>query len=82
MITLAKSAWRIALNSRNRLSHAFSSDKQIAQELSRKMNEKIEVMKETISKTTPRSFSALFLLASVPAFYFINELFEREYSDP
>lgn len=52
--------------------HAFSTDRQIAQELSRKMNEKIEVMKETISKTTPRSFSALFLLASVPAFYFIN----------
>ncbi len=39
-------------------------------------------MKETIAKTTPRSFSMLFLLASVPAFYFINELFEREYSDP
>ncbi len=39
-------------------------------------------MKETIAKSTPRSFSALFLLASVPAFYFINELIERDYNDP
>lgn len=46
------------------------------------MNEKVEAMKETIGKSTPRSFSALFLMASIPAFYFINELIEKEYSDP
>ena len=38
-------------------------------------------MKETIAKTTPRSFSALFLLVSVPAFYFINELIDKDYQD-
>ncbi len=38
------------------------------------MNEKVAAMKETLSKTTPRSFSLLFILASVPAFYFINEM--------
>jgi len=38
-------------------------------------------MKETLLKTTPRAFSILFILASVPAFYFINEMMEREYAD-
>lgn len=69
---MVKSAWKAGAILRARTTFNFSTDKHIAQELSRKMNEKIEVMKETISKTTPRSFSALFLLASVPAFYFIN----------
>ena len=60
----------------------FSFEKQAKQEMSRKMNEKIDVMKETIAKTTPRSFSLLFLLASVPAFYFINEMMENDYNHP
>jgi hypothetical protein len=55
-----------------RLKQRFSFDRQARQELSRRMNEKVEAMKETIAKTTPRSFSALFLLAAVPAFYFVN----------
>jgi hypothetical protein len=65
---------RLWLSSRLR----FSSSK----EVSMMMNEKIAVMKETLMKTTPRAFSVLFMLASVPAFYFINEMLEREYSDP
>ena len=60
---------------------SFGYERQAQQDLSRRMNEKIDVMKETIAKTTPRSFSLLFLFATVPAFYFINELMEREYSD-
>lgn len=50
----------------------FSSDKETAKEVSLMMNEKIATMKETLNKTSPRSFSLLFILASVPAFYFIN----------
>lgn len=46
------------------------------------LNQKVDNMKETISKTTPRAFSILFILASAPAFYFINEMFDREYNDP
>lgn len=49
---------------------AFSSKE--SKEVSMMMNEKIAVMKNTLMKTTPRAFSVLFILASVPAFYFIN----------
>ena len=50
----------------------MSYEQQARKEMAVKMNEKIDIMKETIAKTTPRSFSLLFLIASVPAFYFIN----------
>ena len=53
-----------------------TQEKLIEQELSRRMNNKVEVMKEGIAKTTPRAFSLLFLGAALPAFFFINELIE------
>lgn len=34
-------------------------------------------MKETLLKTTPRAFSILFILVSIPGFYFINEMINR-----
>lgn len=46
-------------------------------EVARKMNEKILAMKETLHKSTPRSFAILFLLSLIPTFYFVNELMEK-----
>jgi hypothetical protein len=73
-------ARRVVEAMRGRVRAGFSSKE--SKEVSLMMNEKIAAMKETLMKTTPRAFSVLFILASVPAFYFINEMLERDYNDP
>ena len=39
-------------------------------------------MKDTLSKTTPRAFSLLFILAAIPGLYFIDRMIECAYNDP
>lgn len=46
------------------------------------MADKIEEMKNTLANSSPRSFGLLFILSSVPSFYFIKKLLEAEYDDP
>lgn len=45
------------------------------------MAEKIEVMKDTLTNSSPRSFGLLFILSSLPSFYFVKKLLETEYED-
>lgn len=46
------------------------------------MAEKIEEMKNTLANSSPRSFGLLFILSTLPTFYFIKRLLETEYDDP
>lgn len=38
----------------------------------KKMAEKIDTMKETMNKTSPKMFSIFFILSTIPSFYFVD----------
>lgn len=44
-----------------------------------KMSERIDDMKSTLTNSSPRSFGLLFILSSVPTFYFVKKMLETEY---
>ncbi len=37
-------------------------------------------MKDTMDKTTPKAFAFLFILSTIPSFYFVQQMFQHDYN--